>query len=190
MGVARGQTGLILRVSFFFLAAAMGTLCSCGDDAAGNGSDGGPDGPGIAGGDLIITPAEVTLDITPGGAAGSQVYMARTKSGTDVSATASWSVDDATLGSFSGSTFTSNTMHGGTAFVRASWQGQTGFATIHVKLHAGTMSDSCPGCPAFPPSNAPPCTATAQTPTVLYPPNGTLVPPNMNVLEIQFDQGT
>jgi hypothetical protein len=30
----------------------------------------------------------------------------------------------------------------------------------------------------------------AQTPLVLYPPDGALVPPNMNVLQLQFDQGS
>ncbi|MFV1107278.1 hypothetical protein QML13_29520, partial [Klebsiella pneumoniae] len=40
------------------------------------------------------------------------------------------------------------------------------------------------------PDTTPMCTATAQTPVVLYPTDGILVPPNMNVLQLQFDQGT
>src|SRR4029079_14290927 len=112
----------------------------------------------ISGGDLVITPAEVTLDVTSGGASATQVYVAKTMSGVDVSAMAAWTVDDPSLGSFGGATFAANTIHGGTTYVRASWQGMSGFATIHVKLHA-TISDTCPGCPAFPPDSTPACTA-------------------------------
>ena len=46
---------------------------------------------------------------------------------------------------------------------------------------------ACPGCPAFPPINAPQCTPTVLAPpTLAYPTNGLLLPPNMNVLEVQF----
>ena len=99
-----------------------------------------------------------------------------------------FTVDDATLGGFSGATFTAAGTHGGTTFVRGNFQGMTGYATLHVKLHA-SIGDTCPGCPAFPGSGTPACTATAQTPIVLYPNDGALVPPNMNVMQLQFDQG-
>src|SRR5581483_1273572 len=188
-----------------FLAAAFvyGNGCSCSNSAGTNGDqgvgdDGGGGGPdlainpdAIAGGALMVTPPDVTLDITQGGAAPSQVYVAKTNTGTDVSSMATWTVDDTSLGGFSGATFTANTQHGGTTYVHATWQGLTGYATLHVKLHASITNDTCPGCPPFPPAGTPACPAgSAQTPTVIYPPNGTLVPPNMNVLETQFDQGS
>ncbi|MDB4967828.1 MAG: tolB protein precursor [Myxococcales bacterium] len=168
--------------------------CSCSHNAGNNG-DGGdldmsinPDA--IAGGDLIILPKDVTLDLQAGGSAPSQSYTAATLAGADVTAMTTFTVDDTTLGSFSGATFTASGAHGGTTFVRGTFQGMTGYATLHVKLHASVPSDNCPGCPAFPASGTPACTVTAATPTVLYPNDGTLVPPNMNVLETQFDQGT
>ncbi|HEX3766652.1 MAG TPA: hypothetical protein VHW23_48490, partial [Kofleriaceae bacterium] len=50
----------------------------------------------------------------------------------------------------------------------------------------------CPGCAAFPPpgSGSPPtCTAQGAAPQLVYPPDQVLLPPNMNVIEVQFLPG-
>src|SRR5262249_17197020 len=50
----------------------------------------------------------------------------------------------------------------------------------------------CPGCIAFPPpgGNGPPtCTAQGAAPHLAYPPDHGLLPPNMNVVEVQFLPG-
>ncbi|HEY2748678.1 MAG TPA: hypothetical protein VGL86_28860 [Polyangia bacterium] len=180
-------------ISFLLLVGSTNG-CSCSHNAGnGNGDGGGgsSDMSAIAGGDLMIMPSDVTLDITAGaGTAATQTYTVQTLGGQDVTSQATLSVDDTTLGSFSANVFTSNVDHGGTTTVRAMYNGLGGFATLHVKLHASVTGDTCPGCPPFPGSGTPACTATAQTPLVIYPNDGTLVPPNMNVLETQFDQGT
>jgi hypothetical protein len=45
----------------------------------------------------------------------------------------------------------------------------------------------CSGCPSFPPSGAPVCSpGVLGAPTIAYPLDGLLLPPNMNVLEVQF----
>jgi len=183
------------QIGWLLLVGGMvwGNGCSCSNSGTGGGDDLGiPDGANpdsIAGGDIVITPMDATLDLMPGGPAQTQSYTATLKDGSDVTAMASWSVDDTNLGAMSGNVFTSNTSHGGSSYVRASYNGLSGYATIHVKLHASVSSTTCPGCPPFPPDSTPACSAAAQTPTILYPPNGILVPPNMNVLETQFDQG-
>ena len=47
----------------------------------------------------------------------------------------------------------------------------------------------CDGCAPFPPKTTPECPATALTaPKISYPPNGVLLPPNMNVLEVQWKE--
>jgi hypothetical protein len=175
------------------IASTNGCSCSHGSGKSGDGGAGGggngSDMSAVAGGDIIITPSDATVDITSGGSPATQAYTAKTKSGQDVTAMAIWTVDDTTLGSFSANTFTSNVDHGGTTLVHASYNGLTGFATLNVKLHASVTGETCPGCPPFPGAGTPSCSASAQTPAILYPPNGTLVPPNMNVLETQFDQG-
>ena len=172
--------------------ASVGNGCSCSHNAGNNGDGGGGDDMAVAisGGDILITPADVTLDIAPGGPAATQAYTAKLASnGQDVTSQAAWSVDDTSLGIFSGNSFTSTVDHGGTTLVHATFNGLAGFATLHLKLHATVPSDNCPSCPPFPPDGTPMCTATSQTPQVLYPPDGILVPPNMNVLSLQFDQG-
>ena len=65
------------------------------------------------------------------------------------------------------------------------------------------VPDFCPGCPAFPGTpadgglpafgdlgNPPSCTGTGVNPTLVYPNDGALFPPNMNVVEIQFLPGS
>ena len=53
----------------------------------------------------------------------------------------------------------------------------------------------CPGCPTFPGlgsggSGSPPaCSGSATDPQLVYPPDGVLLPPNMNVIEVQFMPG-
>ena len=45
----------------------------------------------------------------------------------------------------------------------------------------------CPGCAPFPGQGAPSCaSATLPVPKIAYPPDGVLLPPNMNVLEVQW----
>ncbi|HEX7838197.1 MAG TPA: hypothetical protein VF469_12070 [Kofleriaceae bacterium] len=49
----------------------------------------------------------------------------------------------------------------------------------------------CPGCVAFPPptSGSPPCSGQGAAPQLVYPPDQVLLPPNMNVIEVQFQPG-
>ncbi|TMQ11597.1 MAG: hypothetical protein E6J90_34300 [Deltaproteobacteria bacterium] len=50
----------------------------------------------------------------------------------------------------------------------------------------------CSGCPTFPPpgSSPPPCSGQGTAPQLVYPPDQVLLPPNMNVIEVQFLPGT
>jgi hypothetical protein len=50
---------------------------------------------------------------------------------------------------------------------------------------AGFTAPDCPGC-TFPPLNAPPCAAGTPAVHVVYPADGVLVPPNMNVISVQW----
>ncbi len=56
---------------------------------------------------------------------------------------------------------------------------------------AATVIVSCPGCPPFPgPGSATPCTGSDADPLLVYPPDSVLLPPNMNVIEVQFTPGS
>jgi hypothetical protein len=50
----------------------------------------------------------------------------------------------------------------------------------------------CAGCPDFPPADQhpPACTGQGVDPQLVYPPDQVLLPPNMNVIEVQFLPGT
>lgn len=51
----------------------------------------------------------------------------------------------------------------------------------------GDADFMCDGCAPFPPMGAPQCTPMVLgPPTLVYPPDGVLLPPNMNVLEVQW----
>jgi hypothetical protein len=176
-----------MRIARLAWLLALPAFAACGD--SGNGTqvpDGGFNYDALMGG-LVVTPPEVTIDIMQGGPAGSASFTA-TASGNDVTSKAAWVVDDTTLGTMSGHTFTSNTTKGGTTLVHAVWNGLTGSATVHVKLHSN-VTTNCPGCPTFPDMGAMSC-APAATPMLVYPPDGVLIPPNMNVLQVQFMPGT
>src|SRR5581483_3129762 len=139
---------------------------------------------------LTVTPAEVTLDLNAGGPAVTQQYKAVTQSGQDVTGQAIWVLDDPTVGTISATgLFTSTTSHGGTTNVKAAFNDLYGSAVLHVKLHY-VVGGSCPTCPAFPsPPPGPPC-AAGTAPQLVYPPDGVLLPPNMNVMQVQFMPGT
>ena len=179
--------------------AATVPACSC--DNAGTGvGDGGmkPFGDGsVLVGSITIDPTDVTLDLVQGMAppmAGFKVFYHDTKGDPEVTADSVFTLTDLTLGVMNANVFTAGTAHGGTTTLLAQYTPmggapQTAQATIHVKVH-GTFSDpSCTGCAPFPPDTAPACAAGSE-PTVIYPTDGVLVPPNLNELEVQFTQGT
>src|SRR3954466_15574467 len=70
--------------------------------------------------------------------------------------------------------------------------GMTGGMSQHV------VNTACPGCPAFPGTpvgtlpgfgqlgSTPACTGAGVNPTLVYPNDGALFPPNTNVIEVQF----
>jgi hypothetical protein len=81
-------------------------------------------------------------------------------------------------GSSSGIGFDGSLSQGGGA--SGSGGGSSGFATTDANF-------PCDGCAAFPGPGATACsTQTLSAPTLVYPPNGVLLPPNMNVLEVQW----
>src|SRR5262249_14423911 len=90
--------------------------------------------------------------------------------------------------------FTSGTTRGGSTFVHARFTPSgggavlSGEALLNVRLHA-VVTGSCPGCAPFPGDGAPTCTTPNSAPPRLYPPEGVLLPPNMNVIEVHFLPG-
>jgi hypothetical protein len=181
------RTALCLLALF---GAAIVPACSC-DNAGRHGGDGGS-GDGGSSGALSISPADVTLDLTTGGAPPMQAFTVtfHDKGGDkDVTGQVTFTLADQTIGVMNGNVFTAGTAHGGSTTLVANLNADTAQASIHVKVHGSFSTPDCVGC-TFPSMTAPTCGGADTSPTVVYPPDGVLLPPNMNIITVQFTPGT
>jgi hypothetical protein len=188
-------------------SCGMGCLCQagiktesqCGDDVDNDGDfktdcdDPDCDGPACASlRSLTITPGNVLL-VVQGSTGSTQTF---TVTGTysdgrteDVTAQASFRIDDTRLGAFLGATFTSGTSVGGTSTVRAQVGSLSASTSLTVKL-AHRISDSSGGTvPTRPETRFDGAVDATRTPRILYPSNNTLLPPNLEGGEIHFHPG-
>lgn len=158
---------------------------------AGTQDDAGPDGPPAPLAGLVaiaITPADATLDVV-GVVPARQAYTAegtfddgRTE---EITAHVVFTVDDPMLGGFEGALFTSKLQPGETRVVarNGAVEGSTTLTLWYaqVRFTPGVRED------------APDLFAAAQpggdAPELLYPPDGTLIPPNLMLLDVQFRPG-
>ncbi len=178
------QTRTAILVSV--LAATL--LSGCGPDHAGGDDDDTTGDGGIAAGSLRLTPADHS--ITVNGSAVTVPYKAfLVKPGgaeTDVTADATFTIDHPVLGSFSGATFTSSTAAGGRTTVRATARGASGETSLTVRLETIVLGPNVPANAAT--LFGGPTTGTA--PQLVYPADGVLVPPNLNVMEFHYMPGS
>ena len=187
---------------------------ACGDDTvggntggtggtAGSGGSGGAGGSGGTGGSggglgnnnctppssVTLSPATTTANVMPGGTF-MQAFTA-TAGGTDVTAQTFFSVDDPTAGTFNGATFNWSATRGGVITVTGTYCGVAGTATITLNLSGGIGTGTIdPGTASGMFNTGGTSTMPACKPTLIYPPDGVLLPPNTNVIEIHFDRGT
>lgn len=180
--------------AFIFSALCISSGCHRGQTGVSGGDSGGTNDSSILSG-LTITPNPAQLEVTAGGPPATQAFTARiTNTGEDVTTQASWNLSDGTIGSMSGNTFTSVVTRGGTTSVNAGYSGEgtSGFITGSVSLtlrFRARVSGGCKDCPSFPGDDAPVCTGANAAPTLVYPPDGVLLPPNMTVMEVHFMPG-
>jgi hypothetical protein len=194
------------------LVAGMTPGCNCASkrtgpgqgNGGGNGGTGGGGG-GVGGGGndaglvldgaLSITPPDVTLDLVQGQPPAMQAFMVTLHAPDgdhDVTKAATYTLVDMTLGSMLGNTFSTGTSHGGTTALTASYSTTSGLhqaqAMIHVRVKGSFPGPDCmtTNCPAFPGDGAPGCPAGTLAPTIVYPPDGVLLPPNMSVISVMW----
>lgn len=101
----------------------------------------------------------------------------------DVTAEVSWVSTNGALGAFSGSTFTSGTELGGVTTIRASMGSLEGSTRLTLRLEQVIVT---PGTPADAPSRFGGTVDPSRAPEVVYPPDDTMVPPNLGELEFHF----
>ncbi len=177
----------------FAVAAAVIPGCNCDKNPTRN-QNGDMGVPTI--GSITIDPSDVTLDLTQGQPPPTQPFTVTyhpSSGDKDVTGQSTFTLADMTLGSMSANVFTAGTAHGGTTalfatYIDPSGQQQQATAMIHVRVKATFNGPDCPaaGCPAFPGDNAPQCTQTNVTPQIYYPPDGVLLPPNMEKMAVQW----
>ncbi|HEX6839095.1 MAG TPA: hypothetical protein VF334_21095, partial [Polyangia bacterium] len=119
------------------MACSLLTIFGC-DNAArrGGGGGAGGGGGGGAGGtieDLTVTPADDAIDVDAT-TLPTIDYQAHDAGGNDVTGDCTFSVEDSSLGSFSGATFHPSGMAGGITHVRATRGNDFGKTTLTVRI--------------------------------------------------------
>jgi hypothetical protein len=187
----RARDGLLTAILLVVgLWGCWGT-CGCGP-VAGSQEDAGPaDGPPapITGLQTItVEPADLTLDIV-GIIPARQAYKATGSfadgHSEDITARVRFELDDPTLGGFVGAQFTSKLQPGQTSVIarNGTLEGSTGLTLWYAQVR---YAEGAPGDAAETFAGA---TAGGADPELLYPADGTLIPPNLTILDVQFRPG-
>jgi hypothetical protein len=181
--------------SFLFGVVWVSLVLGCGpspngsnpiDGGNGNGDDGGPPVPGT----LRIVPANAEYTVADGVPAQADYQAIFTNDegvDEDVTSEATFTIDNPNLGSFSGGHFTSASDRGGHTEVNATARGRTASTGLTVRLSAIVIG---PGAPPNAPELFGGAEDPSRAPSVVYPADRVLVPPNLSVLEFHFMPGT
>ena len=163
-----------------------------GPQTGDGGQDDGPadDGPGLPTGSiLIIAPADAAVYVASGAQATID-YMVTLRVpaqfDTDVTGESTLWLDDTSLGSFTGARLVGVLGASGTTTLHASARGLTAQTSVTLGVQSVVLG---PGVGADAPTKFGGAT-TGAAPTIIYPSDGILVPPNMNVFEFHFLPGT
>ena len=190
-----------IKILLLILATAV-VLPACNNKGR---NPGGPGSPGTGGngadmgvpevGTITVAPGDVTLDFVQSQPPQTQAFTVTfhgMSGDQDVTGSCGFALSDMTIGSMSANTFSTGTDHGGTTQLIATCQAsggtsQTATATIHVRVKGTVQGPDCNGgCGTFPPDSAPPCGGTGVAAQVVYPPDGVLLPPNLNVISVHW----
>ena len=170
-----------------------------GGDATLGQNAGGPN-PCVPPSQLAIAPGNASSTVMSGTVYTQAFTVTATyanNSTADVTAQSFLTLGDASVGAMSGATFTWGGVRGGLVTVNAKTCGVAASTTFTIKLsatfggsdgggplEAGSASGSGPFQDAGTSANA------SCNPTLVYPPDGVLLPPNTNVIEIHFRPGS
>lgn len=158
-------------------------LFACGGDGGGDGdADGGADGA-----TLVVEPGEANLNVEDGRLVEQayQVFVVDAEGErTEVTAEAALRVDDRRLGTFDGAVFRTSGLRGGRGVVTASFDGLSATAAVIVRVADTRVVDPAPADAADLFDAATDDAALA--PQVVYPADGTVVPPNLGDFEAHW----
>ncbi len=132
---------------------------------------------------IHIVPADRVLMLTAG-ASTMVTYSVLDATGTDVTSTSTLSIDDAALGAFAGPVFTTSSTRGGISHIHARNGTQTAETTIEVDRALDAIV--VPGTPATAPTGFGGTATPSLAPTLVYPSDQTIVPPNLPSFQVHF----
>lgn len=202
-----------ISIFFVLLLAVASFACAAKKDVTGNAPDSGatdatldetgdvisppddsdfdvvPKGDGsVAGKNLVITPADMTIMLVSGPTTVDyDATLVSLLDGTteNINAEAVFAIDDATLGSFAGNKLTATKV--GKSVVRVKARGL--IATTPVTISPPIVVIA-PSTTADAPTKFGGAVDASKAPSFVYPSDGIIAPPNMNVLEFHFMPGT
>jgi WD40-like Beta Propeller Repeat len=154
---------------------------ACGSSRGHGNGDGGSDSDGSSGGTLVISPADLVLDVD--GQSPATVTYSVTRGGQDVTSQAAFIVDDGRFGGCNGPIFTSAPGAAGKTTIRATVGQDSGWTSLTLRVKAVVIDPSAPA--DAPQKFGGPANGTL-IPQPIYPPDGALVPPNLNELELHW----
>ena len=170
----------------------LAVLVGCGPNSDGDGKQQPPDtyspdgGQPVAPGSIRIEPADAELSVSGGVAATLEYRAFLVKAGGDeeeVTSNTEFKLVNSAFGSFVGRKFTSATQWGGHTKVIATSGDKTGQTTLTVRLQTVFVQGDAPADSADKFTGD---TDATRAPTIVYPNDGVLIPPNLNELEFHF----
>jgi len=182
------RTAVLPAALALALAAA-----ACGSKGPGNGTPTPDAGPLDGLTSITVTPADQTLTIVNGAGASSLYTAIGTFSDghtADVTAYASFELADTSLGQFGGALLKTTETHGGQTQVVATAggvTGQTGLTLVFQHVWNDPSSTDLPADPAAPFGGP---DGPGRAPSLVYPNDGVVVPPNLGRLEFHVHPGT
>ena len=178
---------VLASLAVVFVVGAACTRTSDRPDRGGGGTDGGPGGGDMdALSPLRIEPADQVVTLAPGVPAVIEYRAFLTQSDgreREVTSEATWTTSVPDLGSFAGAQFTSAVDRGGRTNVFAQLGSQRGMTSLTLRGARVIVVD---GTPADAPSRFGGPADARLAPELVYPDDGTVVPPNLQELEIHF----
>jgi hypothetical protein len=141
---------------------------------------------------IVVEPGDLTLHIegtTPAVGTYRAIGMFEGGAEADITELVVFSIDDPTLGSFQGASFSSTVSHGGATMVRATAGSIQGAAALTLVLRQRYRDPAADDLPADVEDLFDGPEDAARAPEGVYPNDDTLVPPNLRLLELHFLPG-
>lgn len=175
------------RPSVALALALLAAACSATNPQSSAGAGGGNTGGSASGQTLTILPADAVLGLPDGNptSLAFKATLSAPDSEQDVTGEAVFTLEDGALGAFDGATFNASGDTGKTV-VHASARGREATTTLTIRDEKIIIAQ---GAPADAPALFDGPVDAGLAPSIVYPGEGVMVPPNMNVLEFHFMPG-